>query len=317
VSIVPDSFDFKAYEWVAKPNSDVLKTSQLDLVDAFYGEVKGDTLPWPKTSADVRFRPTEVTVWPGISGHGKSLITTQLAFHLANTGKRVAIVSLEMRPVTTMARMARMVSGGELPTTGWLAQFKQWSNDKIFLMGVQGIVQPKRVLDFINYVATRAGVTHVIVDNLTKVIRSEDDHNGQKGFVDDLCAISRDRRIHIHLVAHTRKTQSEYEMPDKFDVRGSSAIVDQVDNVITVWRHKKKEDELQKQNLDPVKRGEWESKPDSVLIVAKQRNGDWEGKIGLYCHRASMWFNEAPHQKHPLPLRFNCAPESKEELVPF
>jgi hypothetical protein len=54
-----------------------------------------------------------------------------------------------------------------------------------------------------------------------------------------------------------------------------------------------------------------------VLIVAKQRNGDWEGKIGLYCHRASMWFNEGPHQKHPLPLPFDCQPESKEELVPF
>lgn len=316
MSTIPDTFDFKQYEWVAKANSDVLRTSQLDLVDAFYGEVKGDSLPWPKTVNDVRFRPTEVTVWPGISGHGKSLITTQLAFHLALNKKRVAIVSLEMRPVTTLARMARMVSGGDKPTERWLGEFKAWANDKIFLMGVQGIIAPKRVLDFINYVATRAGVTHVIVDNLTKIIRSEDDHNGQKSFVDDLCAIARDRRIHIHLVAHTRKTQSEYDMPDKFDVRGSSSIVDQVDNVIVVWRHKRKEDELAKTNLDPVKRGDWESRPDSVLIVAKQRNGDWEGKIGLYCHKASMWFNEAPGQKHPLPQLFERE-EKSEELVPF
>jgi twinkle protein len=317
LNVIPDNFDFKGYQWVANNNQDVVKTTQLDLVAAFHSkEPKGDTLPWSKTHADVQLRPSEVTVWPGISGHGKSLVTTQVAFHLAFTGKRVAIVSLEMRPVTTMARMARMASASEVPSVQWLEGFKGWGNDKIFLMGTQGIVQPKRVLDFVNYTAKAAGCTHVFIDNLTKVVRNEDDHNGQKSFVDDLCTIARDRRIHVHLVAHTRKGQTEYEMPDKFDVRGSASIVDQVDNVITVWRHKKKEDELMKPGLDPIKRADWESRPDTVLIVAKQRNGDWEGKVGLHVHRASMWFNERPGMPHPMPKLFDIQEKVSEE-VPF
>jgi twinkle protein len=312
VKVIPDSFDFKQYQWEAKPNSDVLRTSALDLKDAFYGEKKGDGLPWLKAS-DIQLRSSEVTIWPGISGHGKSLVTTQVAFHLAFTGKRVAIVSLEMRPVTTMARMARMVCGSSRPTGNWLEKFAQWGDDKIYLMGVQGIVQPKRVLDFIHYSARVLKCEHIFVDNLTKVVRNEDDHNGQKTFVDDLCTLARDRRVHIHLVAHTRKGQTEYDMPDKFDVRGSSSIVDQVDNVITVWRHKKKEDVLTDPKLDPAKREDWESRPDTVLIVAKQRNGDWEGKIGLYVDRESMWFLERPRQSHPRPQLF----DSEQEVVPF
>jgi len=317
VNVIPDSFDFRRYASEVKSNSDVVRVNKLDLVDAFYGEkMQGDLLPWPKTHDQVAFRPGEVTLWPGISGHGKSLVTTQVAFHFAMTGLKVGIVSLEMRPVVTMARMARMVSGTDKPTPEWLEGFKGWANDKLFLMGTQGIVSPARILDFCRFAAQKLGCTHVLIDNLTKIIRDETDAAAQKTFVDDLGTIARDCRIHIHLVVHTRKTESEYSMPDKFDVRGSSAIVDQSDNVISVFRHKKKEEALLDTKLDPVKRADWEARPDTVLIVSKQRNGDWEGKIGLYVHRASMWFSERPKQAHPLPQLFDLVKEDAD-AVPF
>lgn len=315
MTIIPDSFDFRSYQSVSKPNADVLKVASLDLVDAFYGDKnQGDPLPWAKADG-FRLRPGEVTLWPGISGHGKSLVITQVAFHLAMIGRRVAIVSLEMRPVVTMARMARMVSGTSRPTEQWLKGFGQWCDDKIFLMGVQGIVSPERVLDFCRYVAQKAGVTHVFLDNQTKIIRSEDDYNAQKNFVDDLGTIARDLKIHIHLVCHTRKPESEHQMPEKHSVRGSSSTVDQSDNVATVWRHKRKEEELANPKIDVMKRAEWESRPDTVLLIQKQRNGDYEGKVGLYLHKESMWFSDQPHPKHPLPQLFDL--EQEEEAVPF
>jgi twinkle protein len=317
MSIIPDSFNFRQYQAVVKPNADVLKVSQLDLVDAFYGDHnQGDALPWAKADG-MRFRPGECSLWPGISGHGKTQICTQFAFHLAMTGKRVGIVSLEMRPVTTMARMARMVCGSATPTEQWLRSFTKWADDKIFLMGTQGFCQPDRVLDFCRYISAKAGVSHVFIDNLTKVIRSEDDLNATKVFVDDLCTLARDLKIHVHLVAHVRKPESEHKIPEKHELRGSSSSVDQADNVIMVWRHKRKEEELANPKLDPVKRGEWEAKPDTLLVVQKQRNGDWEGKIGLYLHRASMWFGETPHFKHPLPQLFDSVEAEEEETVPF
>lgn len=316
MTIIPDSFDFRRYQAVSKPNADVLKVGGLDLVDAFYGAKNlGDPMPWAKAD-EIRFRMGEVTLWPGISGHGKSLVTTQCAFHLAMLGKRVGIVSLEMRPVTTMARMARMVSGTSQPTEQWLKGFGQWCDDKIFLMSVQGMCQPQRVLDFCRYLQATAGVSHVVIDNMTKVCRSEDDFGAQKDFTDDLCTIARDLKIHIHLVAHVRKPESEHKMPEKHETRGSSAIVDQVDNVITVWRFKRKEEALADPRLDPVKRKEWEDKPDTILLVQKQRNGDFEGKLGLYLHKQSMWFGETPGFRHPVPKLFDLV-EEQEEVVPF
>jgi twinkle protein len=319
VNVIPDRFDFKTYVAVSKQNADVLRTSKLDLVDAFYGaKLKGDPMPWAKTVDRVSFKPGEVTLWPGISGHGKSLITTQAAFHLAAIGRRVGIVSLEMRPVVTMARMARMVCGSDKPTEAWLQGFQKWADDKLFLMGVQGMVDPQRVLDFCRYVSGKLGVTHIFLDNLTKIVRSEDDFNAQKNFVDDIGTIARDCRVHIHLVCHTRKPESEYQMPEKHSTRGTSATVDQADNVIIVFRNRRKEDELAKPSLDPAKRTEWESKPDAFLIVAKQRNGDWEGMIGLFVDRKSMWFGDTQGFKHPMPQLFALQGESVDDsTVPF
>lgn len=305
MSVIPDSFDFYNYTSVVKGSADVLRAGTIDLVDAFYGErIKGDPLPWPKTVDSLTFRPGEVSLWPGISAHGKSLVLNQVAFHIAAIGRRVAIASLEMSPQSTLARAARQMAGCEKPTEQYLRGFANWANDKVFLMGTLGIVPAQRVLDFLRFCADKLGCTHLIVDNLTKVIRDETDGAAMKAFVDDLCSLARDFKAHVHLVAHTRKTESEYQMPDKFDVRGSQSTVDQVDNVIGVWRHKKKEDVLSVEK-DPVKRGDWESKPDTFLLVSKQRHYEWEGRIGLYLHRPSMSFVERPKQNHPMPHLFD------------
>ena len=67
------------------------------------------------------------------------------------------------------------------------------------------------------------------------------------------------------------------------DVKGTGAITDQVDNVLTVWRNKKKEEQR-------VAGTAVHTEPDALVICDKQRNGEWEGKIGLFFHPGSMQF---------------------------
>ena len=98
-----------------------------------------------------------------------------------------------------------------------------------------------------------------------KCVSGEDDYNGQKKFVDEITALARDHNIHVHLVHHIRKLQSDELMPNKNDLRGSSSITDQVDNVFIVWRNKKKENEIQK-GIDTDM-----SSPDMILMNEKQR----------------------------------------------
>src|ERR1700687_4070002 len=76
----------------------------------------GDPLPWSKTHGEIQLRPGEVSLWPGISGHGKSIVTTQVALHLASRERRVAVASLEMQPWNTLKRMARQAAGAATPS---------------------------------------------------------------------------------------------------------------------------------------------------------------------------------------------------------
>ena len=111
-------------------------------------------------------------------------------------------------------------------------------------------------------------------------------------FLDALCTIARDTGMHIHLVAHSRKARDETQAPGKMDVKGSGSITDQVDNVVIWWRNKAKENAIQAgEPSDP-------SKPDALMLIDKQRNGEFEGKVAFWFDPESMQYLEHAGQ-HP------------------
>ena len=107
-----------------------------------------------------------------------------------------------------------------------------------------------------------------------RVVAGEDNYNAQKDFVGRLCSLARDHNIHIHLVHHVRKLEDEKKMPGKFDSKGSGAITDQVDQVLTVWRNKEKQKTIEQFTFDKkLLTPEIENKPDSILACDKNRHG--------------------------------------------
>ena len=84
---------------------------------------------------------------------------------------------------------------------------------------------------------------------------------------------------------HSRKLADEFSPPGKFDAKGTGTITDLADNVVTVWRNKKKEYFPEKHADDP----------DALLICDKQRNGEWEGKVRLWFDKDSMQYMADPH----------------------
>jgi twinkle protein len=133
----------------------------------------------------------------------------------------------------------------------------------------------------------KLGIQHIFIDSLMKCVSGEDDYNAQKGFVDQLTAVARDHGVHIHLIHHIRKLQSEEVQPNKNDIKGSGAIADQVDNVLLVWRNKKKEHQARQGSAVDI------SAPDAMLMCEKQRNGESEDWFGLWYHAASQQFVES------------------------
>ncbi|PPC82636.1 MAG: hypothetical protein CTY38_06030 [Methylotenera sp.] len=251
----------------------------------------GASLPWAKTHEQFRLRPGEVTLWPGFNGHGKSLVIGQIMLHLLRE-QRVCIASFEMKPITTLARMCRQALGASSPTDDYVRRFCERGGDRLWLYDQHGTVNSERVIAVIHFAAEKLGVQHFVIDSLMKCGINEDDYNGQKYFVDRLCAAAKDTGCHIHLVAHSRKGQDEFSAPGKMDVKGSGSITDQVDNVMTVWRNKRKEQAVAAGKADDKTLNE----PDTLVICDKQRNGEWEGKIGLWFDKASMRFAESNKQ---------------------
>jgi len=268
-----------------KPASEFLD----DLITFFNSDsiYSGSSLPWQKTHEQFRLRPGEVTLWAGFNGSGKSLVLGQIMLHLLKE-QNACIASLEMKPVTTLARMCRQALGSNNPTDEYVKLFCERGGDKLWIYNQLGTVNSERIISVIHYATEKLGVHHFVVDSLMKCGISDDDYTGQKRFVDRLCAAAKDTNCHIHLVAHSRKGQDELTPPGKMDVKGSGSITDQVDNVMTVWRNKRKEQAVVSNKADEKILNE----PDTLIICDKQRNGEWEGKIGLWFNQASMRFLE-------------------------
>lgn len=301
--IIEDQIDFSKYLEETDPKIKVKPASMFvqELIDSLGkpSSEKRAYLPWEKTHKLVQFRPGEVTLWAGVNGQGKSMMTGLCAMSLCTQGERVCVASFEMKPKRTIERMARQWSG-ENPHSEWAQQaaaldsfrdlyeqFRDWCRN-LWLYDQQGTVNSEKLVAVLKYAANELSITHFFIDSLMKCVRDEDDYNAQKALVDELTAIARDTGMHIHLVHHIRKLSSEDQEPDKHDVKGSGAITDQVDNVLLVWRNKRKENEIAAGKTVSA------DTPDARLICAKQRNGEWEGRIALWYHRESQQYLASP-----------------------
>lgn len=244
----------------------------------------GETLPWQKTHDRVRLRPGEVSLWAGINGHGKSLILGQVLLWLRSN---VLIASLEMKPEATLSRMVRQALGHPNPTDQYISQFFSLT-ENLWIYDQTDTSKPERILGMCYYAAKELGVNHIMLDSLMKCGIAPDDYPRQKDFVDRLCWCAKANDIHIHLVHHVRKSEREGKEPDKFDIKGAGEIADLVDNVFIPHRNKDKERKTE--TGKPVEK----MMPDETVMVAKQRHGEWEGKIALWFHKPSTQFVSGP-----------------------
>lgn len=253
-----------------------------------------DDLPSPQLQIDQKFpwfefRAGELTVWTGYSGHGKSLLLSQVQLGLMSQGERFVVFSGEMSPERLLKRMVKQATGLDRPTVGYINAVFEWVNDKFWIFNHQGNTTLKRLLEVFTYANKRYGVRHFVVDSLMMTDVPEDGpgaFTAQKEAVRSLCDFAKRTGSHIHLVAHPRKGKDESGAPGKADVAGSSKITDGADNVLSVWRSQK--DMAEPSQSDTEAYEKWvriQESADAKLILRKQRNGD------IQDFTLSLWFD--------------------------
>ena len=102
MQVIADSdFNFDAY--LAGPDESASIRPASDWLDAVLDAFErpphqtGATLPWSNTHNIVCLRRGELSIWPGMSGHGKSMLIGQVALGLMAQGEKVTPAESDLR----------------------------------------------------------------------------------------------------------------------------------------------------------------------------------------------------------------------------
>jgi twinkle protein len=291
-SWIPDDIDFAAYALETEARMKVRRASQFadELAAEFKERGRGhrSVMFSTKLRDAIEFRPSELTCWAGFNGHRKSMFTGQVALDLCVQREPTLLMSLEMTPQKTLARMCRQAMATDWPSVEQRERFLRWTDDRLWLFDHVGRLRPAQCIAVCNYFATELKGRHVFIDSMMKVCQSEESMDEQKQLVSDLCDVAKETGLHVHLVAHCRKPSGagEDHPPTKYDIRGTAAVSDQSHNIVLVWQNKAKRAERDKTNPDPDRL----AKPDALIIVDKQRNGTFEGRLQLWFDDTSLRF---------------------------
>ncbi|MBI2790894.1 MAG: toprim domain-containing protein [Gammaproteobacteria bacterium] len=282
---------------------DELKAASLyvdQVIDEFYpseNQPMGYALPWQKAGDKIYLRPSELSIWTGINGHGKSQLLGQVMLHCMKQGAKVCIASLELKPKRLLMRLTRQASGLRKPSEAYIRAIHEWYENNLWIFDLVGSAKANRLLEVFQYARQRYGIDVFVIDSLMKCGMPEDDYNAQKSLIEKLCDFKNVHDCHIHLVAHPRKPQDENKVPGKLDMKGTGTITDLADNCFSTWRNKLKEDELNKPGNRVQPPDSILEKYDCLFTCDKQRNGEWEGKLALWFNPDSFQYLENRHLK--------------------
>ena len=250
-----------------------------------FGEARrGLLMPWSRLHERFDIRRGEMTVWAGWKGHGKSLLVSHVIAHLVSQGEKALIVSPEFRAAGVLQRKVVQVCGCDKPTEIYAERAAKWLNGRVWILDHQGLTPWQKVVGALRYGFEKHGITQAVVDSLMKCGIAPDDFERQKQFVDRLQTFAHDSGCHVHLVAHARKGADDSKAPGLHDVKGASEICDMAENVVSVWKNKKKHKKLST--------GEFCDEEDGLLVVDSQRNHSWTGMLKLWFHPCGQFLQE-------------------------
>lgn len=200
------------------------------------------------------FSPGELTVWTGKRGEGKSTLLSQLLLEAVNQGHRVCAYSGEM-PARQFKRVMLQQAAGrdnverqEDARSGRVLfevkaetaqRINEWWRRRLFLNDIkrENCHDERQILKIFEYAHRRYGCDVFLVDNIMTAQLKDAVALGywqaQSAFTGRLAAFAKGRGVHVHLVAHPRKTNGRLGADD---VGGSVDITNRADNVLKVER---------------------------------------------------------------------------------
>lgn len=194
----------------------------------------------------------ELSIWTGKSGQGKSTFLSQLMLNTINQGFKVCAYSGELINEQFQYWIMLQACGSshliekyddvkqrnvKVPTENAMNYVRNWLKGKIFLYNNEFTDKDNNILDVFKLAHKKFNCQVFLVDNL---MTAKYDYNNkdnyyiqQSGFVGELVRFAKTYNVHVHLVAHPKKTQGEIT---KEDISGTMDITNRADNTFSVNR---------------------------------------------------------------------------------
>jgi replicative DNA helicase len=240
-------------------------------------------LPWKDVNAMIGggLGRQRLTVIGGAAGMGKTTLSIQIAYHIAMKYKKPSLIfCLEMPEVTLVSKLIQLhydLVLEEIDYSDALLYSMEIGDIPIYF-GYSSTVTPEIFYNTMVEVRNRYGVELGVFDNLQRMIRTgeESDMGSASGLFKD---ISMDLNIPFLLLSQPRKKVGEGS-PTYEDLKGSSAIPADADEVILLHRQRIKDET-----------GHKSFEPRTQIIVDKSRFASG-GRTFLYYDGAKAKFHD-------------------------
>lgn len=253
-----------------------------------------------------------ITIWTGFTNAGKTTVMTMLAKQTIEQGERIFFFNGEQTKEDFKNNLYLQFAQPKDIVT---KQFKNSCVFDIFVKPEKAIElgnkydnkiyiynnEAERNIDTLLYAMEEIRKTQKIrvffLDNFMQIdIKSENLYQEQTNIMEKLRTFAVNKKVHIHLVVHPRKTERFQSRLSLYDVAGSSNIVNKAYNIVSILRadniqentpdYEKLKNDLLKNNYDI-------NAVSTVLEVLKTK-GNSCGLVGLNFKKENKTYIEAP-----------------------
>jgi twinkle protein len=191
------------------------------------------------------------TIWTGINSSGKSTLLGQEMLEAVDQKFPVCAYSGEL-PSPVFRYWIDLQAAGPshlemkfdsiknsdiaYPRKDAVGKIREWYRDLFYLYDSYGTVTEDALFEVFEYAVQRYGCKVFMIDNLMTTVftgAEKDFYRKQSEFVNKVAKFAQQFDVHVHLVAHPRKTTGRLT---KMDVAGTGDITNRADNVISVHR---------------------------------------------------------------------------------
>lgn len=251
-----------------------------------------------------------ITIWTGLTNAGKTTVMTMITRQTIEQGEKVFYFNGEQTKDDFKNNLYKQsvdkthIAGKRYKKTEIIDWFVEESEidklDKIYSNSLFVYNNEiKRTIDFIlqamEEVRAKYGVRVFFLDNFMQIdTKSSDEYREQKEIMEKLRTFAVNKNVHIHLVAHPRKTDKFNTRITIYDVLGSSNLVNKAYNVISIIRTDNlSEDDGEYKRLQKYMASEGYdiTQANSVLEVLKTK-GERCGLVGLVYDPLTKSYNQ-------------------------